>query len=51
MLNGMGIETGVDLAALAETGRFISAELHRTPVSKVNVALAARTSRATTPLL
>ena len=51
MLNGMGIETGVDLTALAETGRFISAALHRTPVSKVNVALAARASRATTPLL
>jgi isopropylmalate/homocitrate/citramalate synthase len=51
MLNGMGIDTGVDLAALAETGRFVSAALHRTPVSKANVALSARASRAAASLL
>ena len=51
MLNGMGIETGVDLAALVETGRFISAALHRTPVSKANVALSARASRERASLL
>jgi isopropylmalate/homocitrate/citramalate synthase len=51
MLNGMGVETGVDLGALAETGRFISAALHRTPVSKANVALSARASRAAASLL
>ena len=51
MLNGMDIETGVDLAALVETGRFVSAALHRTPVSKANVALSARASRAAPSLL
>lgn len=40
MLNGLGIETGVDLAALIETGRFISKWLGRMPASKVNVASA-----------
>ncbi|HEX5281796.1 MAG TPA: hydroxymethylglutaryl-CoA lyase [Micropepsaceae bacterium] len=42
MLDGMHIRTGVDLQALAATGRFISAELGRPPVSKVNAALAGR---------
>ena len=51
MLNGMGIETGVDLARLTETGRFISAALHRTPLSKANVALSARASRGAASLL
>lgn len=40
MLNGLGIETGVDLAALTDAGRFISKRLGRPPASKVNVALA-----------
>lgn len=39
MLNGMGIETGVDLEKLVATGQFISNELKRAPVSKVNRAL------------
>lgn len=39
MLAGLGIETGVDLNAVIEAGRFISAELGRTPSSKVNLAL------------
>lgn len=39
MLNGMGIETGVDLAKLIATGKFISDQLGHKPDSKVNVAL------------
>ncbi len=42
MLHGLGIDTGVDLDALAAAGRFISAELGRPPASKVARALAAR---------
>lgn len=41
MLNGMGIETGVDLTRLTAAGRFISKCLGRAPTSKVNVALTA----------
>jgi isopropylmalate/homocitrate/citramalate synthase len=40
MLDGMGIETGVDLAKLAAAGRAISAALGRAPVSKVAQVLA-----------
>lgn len=39
MLNGMGIETGVDLQALAEVGRWICQQLGREPASKVAQAL------------
>ncbi|WP_367274122.1 hydroxymethylglutaryl-CoA lyase [uncultured Thiothrix sp.] len=39
MLNGMGIETGVDLPKLLEAGRFISDSLGRLPASKVGRAL------------
>ena len=42
LLDGLGIRTGVDLAKLAEAGRFISAELGREPASKVARALAAK---------
>lgn len=42
MLDGMGIETGVDPAALAEAGRAISRHLGREPASKVARAMAAR---------
>ncbi len=38
MLDGLGIETGVDLATLIDAGRFISKHLGRAPASKVNVA-------------
>jgi hydroxymethylglutaryl-CoA lyase len=38
MLRGMGIETGVDLARLIETGRFISAALGRDNRSRVGQA-------------
>jgi hydroxymethylglutaryl-CoA lyase len=41
MLQGMGIETGVNLEKLAEAGWMISAELGRNPASKVSVALQA----------
>jgi hydroxymethylglutaryl-CoA lyase len=42
MLNGMGIETGVDLHGLAAAGRFISGHLNREPASKVACAMTAR---------
>ena len=42
MLDGMGIETGVDLTALVEAGRFIGGRLGRTPVSRVGLALSMR---------
>ena len=38
MLHGMGIETGIDLNKLIETGRFISDVLGRVPQSRVSVA-------------
>ncbi|MBB3062638.1 hydroxymethylglutaryl-CoA lyase [Microbulbifer rhizosphaerae] len=41
LLNGLGIETGVDLHRLAEAGNFISAELGRESNSRVAKALAA----------
>ena len=40
MLDGLGIGTGVDLDALAGTGRYICAELGREPESRVSLALA-----------
>lgn len=42
MLNGMGIDSGVDLEKLAAAGRFIAEAIHRPSVSKVAQALAAR---------
>ena len=42
MLDGLGIETGVDLAKVFEAGRFICAALGREPASKVASALAAK---------
>ena len=42
MLDGLGIETGVGLAKLAETGAFIAAALGRANGSKAGLALAAR---------
>jgi isopropylmalate/homocitrate/citramalate synthase len=42
MLNGLEIETGVDLAKLAAAGRMICAHLNRPPASKVAQALAGR---------
>src|SRR5690349_3088596 len=46
MLNGLGIETGVDLDRLAGAGTFITQALGRQPASRVAQALAAkRTAR------
>ncbi len=42
MLDGLGIESGVDLGALAEAGRFICAALGRPPASRVAMALERR---------
>jgi isopropylmalate/homocitrate/citramalate synthase len=42
MLNGLEIETGVDLKALVETGAFIAAALGRSSGSKAGLALKAR---------
>ena len=42
MLNGLAIETGVDLDAVAAAGRFIAEHLGRPPRSKANLALASR---------
>ena len=42
LLNGLGIETGVDLDQVFEAGRFICAELGREPSSKVARAMAAK---------
>lgn len=42
MLNGLGIETGIDLDRLAAAGAYICAELGRPPSSKVALALAGR---------
>jgi hydroxymethylglutaryl-CoA lyase len=42
MLEGLGIETGIELAKLAAAGQFISAVLGRQPQSKVARALAAK---------
>jgi len=41
MLDGMGVETGIDLDALVETGRFISQALGRNNESRVGRASAA----------
>ena len=35
MLNGLGVETGVDLVALMEAGNYISRSLGRENMSKV----------------
>jgi len=42
MLDGLGIETGVDLMKILRTGQFICSELGREPSSKVARAMAAR---------
>ena len=42
MLHGMGIETGIDLDALADAGHYISGQLGRSTSSRVARALASR---------
>jgi len=46
MMNGLGIETGVDLDRLVDAGAFICAELGREPASKVARAVLAKRSRS-----
>jgi hydroxymethylglutaryl-CoA lyase len=46
MLDGMGIETGVDLDKLAAAGRMICEHLKRTPASKAALAIASHLSAA-----
>ena len=46
MLNGLGIDSGVDLQALADAGAYICKELGRAPASKVAQALAAKKKSA-----
>jgi hydroxymethylglutaryl-CoA lyase len=47
MLNGLGIETGIDLNALVDAGAFISGVLGRSPVSRAGKALLAKRGQAT----
>ncbi len=44
MLDGLGVETGIDLDPLADAGWFICDALGREPASKVSQAMAARRS-------
>ncbi|MHB1220333.1 MAG: hydroxymethylglutaryl-CoA lyase, partial [Alphaproteobacteria bacterium] len=43
MLNGLGVETGIDLDQVARAGWAISDLLDRQPASKVSLALRAKT--------
>ncbi|HPE59026.1 MAG: hydroxymethylglutaryl-CoA lyase [Thiothrix sp.] len=45
LLDGLGIETGIDLELLLETGRYISTALGREPASKLGRVHAARINR------
>jgi hydroxymethylglutaryl-CoA lyase len=47
MLNGLGVETGVDLDTVAKAGRFICNELGRVPASRVAQALAVKVDKST----
>lgn len=49
MLHGLGIETGVDLERLVETGAFISERIGRAPGSKAAQAIAAKARRKAAP--
>ncbi len=42
MLDGLGIDTGIDLGAVVETGQFIAKLLGRAPDSRANRALASK---------
>lgn len=42
LLNGLGMETGIDLAKLASTSQWISSQLGRTPSSRVALAMMPR---------
>jgi hydroxymethylglutaryl-CoA lyase len=45
MLDGMGLETGVDLRTLASAGRYITEILERPAQSRVSRALAAKATQ------
>jgi hydroxymethylglutaryl-CoA lyase len=47
MLNGLGIETGIDLDALVDAGAFISHALGRAPISRAAKALLSKREKAT----
>jgi hydroxymethylglutaryl-CoA lyase len=46
MLQGLGMETGIELDALVEIGQWICGVLGREPSSKVNKAMTAKRRRA-----
>ena len=46
MLNGLGVETGIDLNALVDAGAFISEVLGRAPVSRAGKALLAKRDKS-----
>lgn len=46
MLNGMGIETGIDLDKILAASRFISDAINKPPASKVALAMMGRTAAA-----
>jgi hydroxymethylglutaryl-CoA lyase len=46
MLNGLGIDTGIDIDALVDAGAFISGVLGRAPVSRAGKALLGRREKA-----
>jgi hydroxymethylglutaryl-CoA lyase len=46
MLNGLGIDTGIDIDALVDAGAFISGVLGRAPVSRAGKALLAKRNKA-----
>jgi hydroxymethylglutaryl-CoA lyase len=49
LLDGLGIDTGIDMTALRAAGKFISDHLGRAPASRVARALAARDAAAAAP--
>ena len=46
MLDGLGIDTGIDLDALVDAGHYISQVLGRAPVSRAGKALLAKRAAA-----
>jgi hydroxymethylglutaryl-CoA lyase len=47
LMNGLGIETGIDLDRLVDAGAWISKQLKRQPASRVALAILARRAAAT----
>jgi hydroxymethylglutaryl-CoA lyase len=46
MLDGMHIDSGVDLEKLSAAGQFITVQLHKPPTSKASIALSSRKPRS-----